>query len=275
MQIDQYLAQESCAIGLEAEDKETVIRKIAELLAKSPAAKDIPLESIVAGLMEREELGTTGLGNGVAVPHCKIEEIDDFCMALAVSPRGMPFEAMDGRSVHIVCGIVGPEGDPDTHLRLLAAAARMLSIGRIRYEMVRSASRFALREAFLYHTSISASCRASGEECRKLLVIVLQEERAYQEIMELFLEMDIPGAVTHSGSLMSETLSAVPLFAGFMDVLGRSKPETRTILALVPETSLDDMLAGIEEITGDLDSHRGACIMVLSPDMVRGSMETI
>lgn len=275
MQLNQYLDQESCAVDLRADDKETVIRRIAELLSRSPAAKDIPVEKIVNGLLEREKLGTTGLGNGVAVPHCKVEEMSDFCMALAVAPEGVPFESMDGRSVHIVCGIIGPEGDPETHLRLLAAAARILSIGRIRYEVIRSASKFALREAFLYHTSISASCRASGEECRKLLIIVLQEEQAYQDVMELFLEMDIPGAVTHKGSLMSETLSAVPLFAGFMDVLGRSRPETRTIMVLVPETSLDDMLAAIEELTGDLDSHRGACIMVLSPDMVRGSMETI
>jgi len=196
-------------------------------------------------------------------------------MALAISPRGVPFKAMDNRSVHIICGIAGPDSDPDTHLRLLAAAARILSISRVRYEILRSASSYALREAFLYHTSISAACQIDAEACRKLLVVVLQEEKSYREVMELFLELDIPGAVTHEGSLMGETLSTVPLFAGFMDVLGSSRPETRTVMALVPESSIDDIVGAIEEITGDLSTHKGACIMVLTPDLIRGSLETI
>ena len=106
-------------------------------------------------------------------------------------------------------------------------------------------------------------------------MVVLQEEKSYREVMELFLELDIPGAVTHEGSLMGETLSTVPLFAGFMDVLGSSRPETRTVMALVPESSIDDIVGAIEEITGDLSTHKGACIMVLTPDLIRGSLETI
>ena len=275
MDISAYLAKESCAMDFAASDKGEVVRKMAALLAASPEVDSELEDDIARGLMDREKLGSTGFGDGIAVPHCKVEGMKGFAMALAISSRGVPFRAMDNRSVHILCAIAGPDSDPDTHLRLLAAAARILSISRVRYEIVRSASTYALREAFLYHASISAACKVDAEACRKLMVVVLQEEKSYREVMELFLELDIPGAVTHEGSLMGETLSTVPLFAGFMDVLGSSKPETRTVMALVPESSIDDIVGAIEEITGDLSTHKGACIMVLTPDLIRGTLETI
>jgi mannitol/fructose-specific phosphotransferase system IIA component (Ntr-type) len=275
LDISSYLPIESCGKDFTASSKEGAIRGMAKLLAASPNVGSDLEDDIAEGLSAREKLGSTGFGDGIAVPHCKVEGMDGFAMALAISPKGVPFKAMDGRSVHIICAIAGPESDPDTHLRLLAAAARILSISRVRYEILRSASRYALREAFLYHASISAACKIDAEACRKLMVVVLQEEKSYREVMELFLELDIPGAVTHEGSLMGETLSTVPLFAGFMDVLGSSKPETRTVMALVPESSIDDIVGAIEEITGDLSTHKGACVMVLTPDLIRGSLETI
>jgi len=275
LEISEFLAVESCKKDFTAASKEEAVRAVARLIAASPRVSGDLEDEIAEGLLAREKLGSTGFGDGIAVPHCKVESMESFAMALAISPRGVPFKAMDNRSVHIICGIAGPDSDPDTHLRLLAAAARILSISRVRYEILRSASSYALREAFLYHTSISAACQIDAEACRKLLVVVLQEEKSYREVMELFLELDIPGAVTHEGSLMGETLSTVPLFAGFMDVLGSSRPETRTVMALVPESSIDDIVGAIEEITGDLSTHKGACIMVLTPDLIRGSLETI
>jgi hypothetical protein len=106
-------------------------------------------------------------------------------------------------------------------------------------------------------------------------MVVVQEEEVYGDIIELFLEMGLPGAITHEGSLMGQILSGAPMFAGFLDVLGSSQPEPRTIMTLVPADILDEIVTSIEEITGDLDNHRGACIIVLSPDIVRGSLETI
>ncbi|MFO7950216.1 MAG: PTS sugar transporter subunit IIA, partial [Candidatus Fermentibacteraceae bacterium] len=171
MEISEFLAVESCKKDFTASSKEEAVRAIARLIAASPRVNGDLEDEIAEGLLAREKLGSTGFGDGIAVPHCKVEGMESFAMALAISPRGVPFKAMDNRSVHIVCGIAGPESDPDTHLRLLAAAARILSISRVRYEIVRSASRYALREAFLYHTSISAACQIDGEACRKLMVV--------------------------------------------------------------------------------------------------------
>ncbi|MCD4774746.1 MAG: PTS sugar transporter subunit IIA [Candidatus Aegiribacteria sp.] len=276
MDISKYLSLESCTIKLEEKTKEEVIRSLAELIVKSPNAAGANLESIKNGLLEREKMGSTGFGKGIAIPHCKVEGITDFAVALGVSNKGVPFDAMDKRSVHIFCAIVGPPDDPEMHLRLLAAASRVLSAGKSRYEMLSSSTSYALREAFLYHAAPATAIDSCKDKTfNRLMLVVVQEEDVYNDIIELFLEMGLPGAITHEGNLMSQILSGAPVFAGFLDVLGSSKPEPRTILALVPADTLDEMIASIEEITGDLDNHRGACIIVLSPNMVRGSLETI
>lgn len=276
MDISKYLSPESCTIELSGKTKEEVIRNLAVLIAKSPNAAGANLEIIEHGLMEREKMGSTGFGKGIAIPHCKVAGMKKFALALGVSARGVSFDAMDNRSVHIFCAIVGPPEEPEIHLRLLAAASRVLGTGNSRYEMLSSSTSYALREAFLYHAAPATALDSSKDKnFNKLILIVVQEDDVYNDIIELFLEMGLPGAVTHEGNLMSQILSGAPVFAGFLDVLGSSQPEPRTIITLVPADTLDEMISSIEEITGDLDNHRGACIIVLSPDMVRGSLETI
>ena len=276
MDISKYLQPESCTIELAGKTKEEIINSLAGLLAESPNAAGTDANNIKLGLLERERMGSTGFGNGIAIPHCKIDGMKEFILALGVSTRGVNFEAMDNRSVHIFCAIVGPPDEPEMHLRLLAAASRVLGGGKSRYEMLSSATSFTLREAFLYHAAPATTLDSSKDKTfNKLLMVVVQEEDLYNDIIELFLEMGLPGAITHEGSMMAQILSGAPVFAGFLDVLGSSQLEPRTILALVPGDTLDEIITSIEEITGDLDNHRGACIIVLSPEMVRGSLETV
>ncbi len=276
MDISKYLPPESCTIKLPGKTKEEVISSLAGLLAASPNAAGTDPGIIELGLLERERMGSTGFGNGIAIPHCKISGMKEFVLALGVSVKGVDFDAMDNRNVHIFCAIVGPPDEPKMHLRLLAAASRVLGGGKSRYEMLSSSTSFALREAFLYHAAPATALDSSKDKTfNKLLIVVVQEEDIYNDIIELFLEMGLPGAITHEGSLMSQILSGAPVFAGFLDVLGSSKPEPRTIMALVPGETLNEIITSIEEITGDLDNHLGACIIVLSPDVVRGSLETV
>ena len=247
---------------------------MAELLSKNKAAGSETTESILAGMLQREELGSTGMGNGVAIPHCRLEGMKKFTLALTVCDKGIAWDSIDGRSVHIICAIAGPVDETDEHLRLLAGAARVLSNSKARYELLNSKTDFAMREAFLYHLSPVTSSH-SKKSRKKLLLMVLQEEKAYNDVMELFLEIGVEGAVTINSDMMGPMLSNVPIFAGFMDVLGRSRPEPRLLLTLIPEEEVDNTVAAVEEITGDLDNHSGACIIIMDTVSIRGSLETL
>ena len=274
MKISSFLDISSCSNRSVFPDKQQALREMAGLLSKNPASGEETADSLFAGMMEREQLGSTGMGDGVAIPHCRLPGMKSFTLALTVCDKGVAWDSIDGRSVHIVCAIAGPVESTDEHLRLLAGTARVLSSGKARYELLNSKTDFAMRESFLYHLS-PVTTKHSSKSRKKLLLMVLQEEKAYNDVMELFLEMGIEGAVTVNSDMMGPMLSNVPIFAGFMDVLGRSRPEPRMLFTLIPEEEVDSTVAAVEETTGDLDNHRGACIIVLDAVSVRGSLETL
>ncbi len=274
MKISSILDISGCRNKLASSDKEDSLRIMAELLSKNRASGTETVDSLLAGMKSREALGSTGMGNGIAIPHCRLEGMKDFALALTVCNKGISWNAIDGRSVHIICAIAGPLDATDEHLRLLAGAARVLSKGKARYELLNSETDFSLRETFLYHLS-PVTTKQSKESRKKLLLMVLQEEKTYNDVMELFLEMGIEGAVTVNSDMMGPMLSNVPIFAGFMDVLGRSRPEPRLLLTLIPEEEVGNTVSAVEDITGDLDNHRGACIIVLDTISIRGSLETL
>ncbi len=274
MKISSILDISGCKNKLSASNKEDALQIMADLLSKNRASGKETIDSLLKGMLDREELGSTGMGNGIAIPHCRLEGMKSFALALSVCDKGIAWDSIDGRSVHIVCAIAGPVDETDEHLRLLAGAARVLSNSKARYELLNSRTDFAMREAFLYHLSPVTS-KHSKKSRKKLLLMVLQEEKTYNDVMELFLEMGIEGAMTVNSDMMGPMLSNVPIFAGFMDVLGRSRPEPRLLLTLIPEEEVDNTVAAVEEITGDLDNHRGACIIVLDTISIRGSLETL
>ncbi len=274
MKISSILDISGCRNKLASSDKEETLRIMAELLSKNRASGTETVDSLLAGMKSREALGSTGMGNGIAIPHCRLEGMKSFALALTVCNKGISWNSIDGRSVHIICAIAGPLDATDEHLRLLAGAARVLSKGKARYELLNSETDFSLRETFLYHLS-PVTTQQSKESRKKLLLMVLQEEKTYNDVMELFLEMGIEGAVTVNSDMMGPMLSNVPIFAGFMDVLGRSRPEPRLLLTLIPEEEVGNTVSAVEDITGDLDNHRGACIIVLDTISIRGSLETL
>ncbi|MCK5133869.1 MAG: PTS sugar transporter subunit IIA [Candidatus Sabulitectum sp.] len=274
MKISSILDISGCRSKLSASTKEEALRIMSDLLSKNKASGTETVDSLLKGMMDREELGSTGMGDGIAIPHCRLAGMKSFALTLTVCDKGIAWDSIDGRSVHIICAIAGPVDGTDEHLRLLAGAARVLSNSKARYELINSKTDFAMRETFLYHLSPVTSSH-SRESRKKLLLMVLQEEKAYNDVMELFLEMGVEGAVTVNSDMMGPMLSNVPIFAGFMDVLGRSRPEPRLLLTLIPEEEVGNTVAAVEAITGDLDNHRGACIIVLDTVSIRGSLETL
>ena len=81
-------------------------------------------------LVEREELGSTAIGQGVAIPHCKMERLDRVVMAVGLSRRGVEFESEDGEPVQLFFLIVSPADTPAAHLRSLAAISKWVKADR-------------------------------------------------------------------------------------------------------------------------------------------------
>jgi PTS system nitrogen regulatory IIA component len=124
MQILDFLSVENVKMSMESKNKKDVIKELAELLVKSGKVKD--KKKIVQILMEREELGSTGIGQGIAIPHGKSDTVSDLAAAFGLSQEGISFDALDGEAVNIFFLLVAPEGAAGAHLKALARISSLL-----------------------------------------------------------------------------------------------------------------------------------------------------
>ena len=135
-------------VGVDSTDpgirtKDAALQALAELLAGGQ--HQVPTRELYRVLAERETLQSTGIGNGVAIPHGATEGATCQVAAVLVCPRGVPFDAADGRPVRIFFAVVGPKRATGEHLKILARVSRLLRDSSFREKLVSSATR---REAF-------------------------------------------------------------------------------------------------------------------------------
>jgi PTS system nitrogen regulatory IIA component len=124
--------------NIEASDKMGVLREFAGLLKSADKIKDE--EELVRVLLEREMLGSTGIGDGVAIPHGKLHIIPEMIVAFGRSHKGVDYDSMDSKPVYLFFLLVTPEGMPGEHLRALARISRILKNPGLR-DSLRQASR--------------------------------------------------------------------------------------------------------------------------------------
>ena len=106
--------------------KESVIREMVTALHKSGFFKGANLEDIVSAVMRREQLGTTGIGRNIAIPHSRHGSVDRLIGNLAIAPDGLPFDSLDGEPVYVFVLLVSPQDRPGDHLRSLEAVVRAM-----------------------------------------------------------------------------------------------------------------------------------------------------
>ena len=124
MRITDLLSENTISIDVKASSKEDVIRQAVALMAKSGVIKDV--EVYQKGVFKREEESTTGIGEGIAIPHCKSECVEKPALAAMVIPDGVEYEALDGEPVQLLFLIAAPNSEDNVHLDVLARLSEML-----------------------------------------------------------------------------------------------------------------------------------------------------
>jgi PTS system nitrogen regulatory IIA component len=108
--------------GLPAADRQEVLHALADRVAALGLVKSG--DGLFEKLWEREQLGSTGIGSGIAIPHCKLPGLTQGIVAVGLVPGGVEFGAADGRPVKVLFLVVSPSGSPAEHLQILAAISR-------------------------------------------------------------------------------------------------------------------------------------------------------
>ena len=126
MKLTEFVVSDAILPTLEATSKEDAIRAMVGSLKNAGKISASDEESIVAAILKREELGSTGIGRGIAVPHTKNPSVNALTATVAISEEGVDFDSLDGEVVHILFLLVSPPDKPGEHLRALETVARQL-----------------------------------------------------------------------------------------------------------------------------------------------------
>ena len=124
MQIMDFLNEKAVCANLKAQDKEGAIRELVDMLFKAGVIKD--KEELINTLLAREALGSTGIGQGIGIPHGKTNKVKDLVAAFGLSRKGVNFDSLDGEPVYIFFLLVAPEESAGPHLKALARISRLL-----------------------------------------------------------------------------------------------------------------------------------------------------
>ena len=126
MKIMDFLSEDAVACQLSSKDKRGVIEELVRLLARSGEIKEKDVARLNDVLLNREALGSTGIGQGVAIPHGKTDCVNRLVAAFGVSKDGVDFGSLDGEPAHLFFLLVAPEDSAGPHLKALARISRLL-----------------------------------------------------------------------------------------------------------------------------------------------------
>jgi PTS system nitrogen regulatory IIA component len=125
MKLTDILIREACQIDMQAQTKKEALRELSTALCED--AKTLAANELLDLLLEREKLGTTAMGDGIAIPHARVESLDRVLASFGRSRQGVDFDSVDGKPTHLFFLLVAPGREGSAHLLTLARLSRLLS----------------------------------------------------------------------------------------------------------------------------------------------------
>lgn len=148
MRIADILSRDRVIAELDARTRDEALERMVDVLVEhGPGGLDG--ERVLALLLQRERAGSTGIGNGIAIPHCKVPGITEPVACFARSSAGVDFSSLDGRPAHLIMALFAPEGRASLHLKALARASRLFQDASFRQRLLEDGDADALWSAIV------------------------------------------------------------------------------------------------------------------------------
>lgn len=126
MCMSNFVVRDAIVPALAATTREDAIRELVRSLHTAGFFREAELEEIVGAVLRREQLGSTGIGRNIAIPHSRYAGVDRLIGTVGISPAGIPFDSIDGEPVYVIVLLVSPQDRPGDHLRALETVVRTM-----------------------------------------------------------------------------------------------------------------------------------------------------
>lgn len=270
MYIIDYLKPEGIIIKAKGKNKKEIISNLLKQAAKNDIISNDNIDEIYSAVMAREQQSSTGIGNGIAIPHCKINIVSHGIILAATMPTGIKYNSMDNKPVNILFIFLFPGNENKEYLQVLAKAARLFSDEIIRNKLILSNTSEEFREVIAKNDIIPIQKGSNG---KYLFVLALSDHKKMQTVISNLIEI---GAST-SLILDSETLEKklaydIPMFAGLSHFKGKS-PYSKTFIGIMDNPNQIDYLSKLllkEEI--DLTAPGAGFLLTIKADKIIGGI---
>lgn len=273
MKLEQALRDTCIILNASFDDKDAVLNEIANSVCACLHADGTCTVKIKEALAERETIGSTGIGKGIAIAHCHLDEVEEFIVGAITIPGGVDFQSLDGKPVKLVFFVVGPDAQKSEHVHLIASIAQ---ICRKEGEIERLLEQ---QDIPSFRQELTAVRAESGQQSQKNIaslkdlihVFVQGDEDTFYQILEIVAAVAPTSAVVVDSEETGRYLTQTPLFAGFFSM--DDPDNSRTIVAVIDRQLTNDLIERIETVTGPLDECRNTMVTVSQLYFAAGSLE--
>lgn len=259
MQLRDSLKPECIEIGQVFDSKDAALAAIAQIAKRCPDLADVSQEELLNALREREKAGSTGVGDGVALPHCRLPEVKNFVVGLITLKEPLEFHSADDHPVRLLAFIIAPAEMSESHVVLLSQLSQLL-IGKHAVEKLVN----AVDPTGLYRQVMAATAgdavNTKENWPASLFQIILTNDDLLYDLLPIF--SAVPGCqVTVADALKSTSfLKHMPLFSSFWT--SRSNDELKVITAVVPKNMTNEVIRQVDQSTGGIANRNDALLIV-------------
>ncbi|MBI9102573.1 MAG: PTS sugar transporter subunit IIA [Spirochaetales bacterium] len=250
-------------------NKDEILKFIAEKVSKNSAFSDVSEASIYAGLVERETLCSTGMGDGIAIPHYTEENAKDFAVGFISLKTPVDFDSLDNKPARLIFYIVGPKSKRNIHINLLSAISKLLK---------NTANKKKLEKSETVEDVLAVLSQNGGESESELPVkpksifqVVIQKESIFTEILEVLTSGEDNNVTILEGGNASSYLNKLPLFSTYWTE--EDDRFNRIIISVVDRYTCNDLIRRIKLIEGYDQEKPGLLITVQEAVYAEGSLD--
>ncbi len=258
MELANVLRKDCIVADADVRSKSDVLLKIAEVAKRCPVLENVSREEILTALRNREELGSTGFGAGMAIPHCRLESVKEFVVGVITVPDGVDFEAMDKKKVRLFVFIIAPKPQSNRHIQLLSTISRNLSVAGRVDKIISAGDTDGIYRSILGTPEVDAHEVETVD--RDLFYVVVEDDEKFHQILEILAGLASDRMTVLESQSVGSYLAKIPLFAD----MWRDEPSRfgKIILCIVNHGLTNEAIRRIEAVAGDLNKSTGIMLTV-------------
>ncbi len=268
MNLETSLRDNYILLNGKANSKQEVLAEIAAAVKDSDTLTDYPEKKILKALEEREKIGSTGFGDGIAIPHCSLDKAKGFVVGLYVHRKGVDFDALDSKPVKLLFFIIGPKDDRNTHILLLSSVSKILQHEQARQNLLKAGTPGDVRSVvsrFTQETEKPVSVEKS------LFHVVVQREDFFDDVLQIFSSIAETSLSVIETYNAGKYLNRLPLFSSLWT--NERNLFNRLIIAVVAKNMCNDIIRRIHMISDDIGTKPGILITVHDLAYAGGTIE--